>query len=198
MKVDIYHKMGNAGSWHRTICTITVVFVHSYRDERRQYITRLINIYKSNCYISHTFIIFPYKLIIYIEISKFCCNLLCYFLLRQSCWNNLAQQHHQEEITQYIAYTMPKQNLNSYNKKINEEFNFSAIYCVISYWGLEPRQTAPSRGNNTIYYIHLPTLPNEIKVWLQGEKSNTYILFIYSVLMMSGEHTMKARDVIPH
>ena len=90
----------------------------SYRDERRQYITRLINIYKSNCYISHTFIIFPYKLIIYIEISKFCCNLLCYFLLRQSCWNNLTRQHHQEEITQYIAYTMPKQNLNSYNKKI--------------------------------------------------------------------------------
>ena len=90
----------------------------SYRDERRQYITRLINIYKSNCYISHTFIIFPYKLIIYIEISKFCCNLLCYFLLRQSCWNNLARQHHQEEITQYIAYTMPKQNLNSYNNKI--------------------------------------------------------------------------------
>ena len=34
----------------------------SYRDERRQYITRLINIHKSNCYISHTFIIFPYKL----------------------------------------------------------------------------------------------------------------------------------------
>ena len=61
----------------------------------------------------------------------------------------------------------------------SEEFNFAAIYCVISYWGLEPCQTAPSWGNNTIYCIHLPALPNKIKVWLQGEKSNTYIYIIY-------------------
>ena len=58
-------------------------------------------------------------------------------------WSHV-KQHHQEEITQYIAYTMPKQNLNRCNNKNSEEFNFAAIYCVISYRGLEPRQTAPS------------------------------------------------------
>ena len=31
-------------------------------------------------------------------------------------WSHV-KQHHQEEIAQYIAYTMPKQNLNSYNNK---------------------------------------------------------------------------------
>ena len=71
-------------------------------------------------------------------------------------WSHI-KQHHQEEITQHIAYTMPKQNLNRCNNNNNnsEEFNFAAIYCVISSWGLEPRQTALSQGNNTIYCIHL-------------------------------------------
>ena len=44
-------------------------------------------------------------------------------------WSHV-KQHHQEEITQYIAYTMPKQNLNWYNNKNSEESNFPAIYCV--------------------------------------------------------------------
>ena len=140
----------------------------SYRDERRQYITCLINIYKSNCYISHIFIIFPYKLsmccihwqvllamyiwdlIIYSEISKFYCNLLYYFLLRQSCWNKLAWQHHQEEITQHIAYTMPKQNLNRYNNKIVKNsilLQYIVLFTIEAWIHIKQHH----RGNNYNY-----------------------------------------------
>ena len=46
-------------------------------------------------------------------------------------WSHVKQQH-QEEITQHITYTMPKQNLNRCNNNNREEFNFAAIYCIIS------------------------------------------------------------------
>ena len=39
-----------------------------------------------------------------------------YCVIPLEAWSHV-KQHHQEEIAQYIAYTMPKQNLNSYNNK---------------------------------------------------------------------------------